>query len=229
MTITEAGQDLIEAAVADAEHGSRGEIVCVLAGEVSHYREIPLAWGAAAALAIPPLAVLLGLQPLALTALAGEWTIGHASALESQIGLGIAAYAAAQAVLFAAVAGLATIPAVRRVLTPGPLKAHRVRQAAQRQFAAVASRAQGSDTGVLIFVALVDHKVELVADKAIHERCGPALWKAAAEAVTSGMKHGDPAGGVAKAVRLCGDALREHFPAGEGDNPNILANRPLQI
>src|SRR5438445_670390 len=72
--------DRIEAAVDKAEAGSRGEIVCVLAGEVSHYREIPLAWGAAAALAIPPLAVLAGLHPLALASTGGAWTVAHTAA-----------------------------------------------------------------------------------------------------------------------------------------------------
>jgi putative membrane protein len=103
-----------------------------------------------------------------------------------------------------------------------------VRQAAQRQYAAVASRAQGSDTGVLIFVGLVDHKVEVVADAAINARCGEALWSAMAAAIGAGMKSGDAAGGIVKAVTLCGAALREHFPA-EGDTPNILSNRPLEI
>jgi len=44
----------IEAAVARAEDGTSGDIFCVLAGEVSSYREVPIAWGAAAALLIPP-------------------------------------------------------------------------------------------------------------------------------------------------------------------------------
>src|SRR5260221_389831 len=58
-------RDRIEAAVARAESGTTGEIVCVLASEVSHYPEVPIAWGAAIALALPPVALALGLRPLA--------------------------------------------------------------------------------------------------------------------------------------------------------------------
>ncbi|HWA63331.1 MAG TPA: TPM domain-containing protein [Caulobacteraceae bacterium] len=228
MKLTALDNDRIEAAVAEAEEGSRGEIVCVLAGEVSHYREIPLAWGAAAALVVPPIAVLAGLHPLALASAGGAWTIGHASALEDQLALGVGAYALAQGLLFVLVALLASIPAVRRVLTPGALKAHRVRQAAQQQFAAISSRAVGSDTGILIFVALADRKVELLADAAIHDKVGAGLWREATAAIGTAMKSGDPTAGIVHAVKLCGDALRQHFPS-EGPNVNVLTNRPLEL
>src|SRR2546425_7337302 len=74
--------DRIEAAVTAAEQGSRGEIVCILSHEVSGYPEIPLAWGAATALVIPPIAVALGLRPLALASPGGDWTIAHAAAID---------------------------------------------------------------------------------------------------------------------------------------------------
>ena len=38
----------------------------MLAHEVSRYREVPLVWAAVAALVVPPLLVLAGLQRLAL-------------------------------------------------------------------------------------------------------------------------------------------------------------------
>ena len=177
--------DRIEAAVTAAEDGSRGEIVCVLAHEVSHYPEIPLAWGAAAALVVPPIAVALGLRPLALASPGGDWTIAHAAAIDGQIALALTAYAIAQAVLFAVVALVASIPAVRRPLTPGFLKRRRVRLAAERQFATIAAHAMGSDTGVLIFVAQDDRRVEILADAAIHAKVGLPLWEKAARAILS--------------------------------------------
>ena len=226
--LTDIDRDRIEAAVAAAEEGSSGEIVCVLAGEVSTYRETPLAFAAAVALVIPPIAVALGLHPLAIASGGSAWTIGHASAVEGEINLALVAYATAQVVLFGAAALIASIPAVRRALTPAFLKRHRVRHAAQQQYAAISSRAVGSDTGVLIFVALDDRMVELVADAAIHAKCGEALWKEAAAAVAAGMKAADPTDGIIKAIGLCGAALRQHFPA-DGPNTNVLSNRPVEI
>lgn len=221
--------DRIAAAVAEAEEGSTGEIICVVAGEVSTYRETPLVAGLVAALIIPPVALALGLHPLEAASIDGGWTVAQASALEGQVALGLSAYALAQAGLFAVVAGLVSIPAVRRALTPAFLKTGRVRKAARQQFSAVSARAVGSETGILIFVALVDRRVELVADAAIHAKVGETLWRKAAQVIGQAMKGGgDPTAGIVEAVGLCGAALREHFPA-EGPTPNILSNRPLEI
>jgi len=216
----------IEAAVAKAEEGSTGEIVCVVAGEVSTYRETPLVAGLVAALVVPPVALALGLHPLA--AAGGGWTVAQSSALEGQLALALGAYALAQTALFALVGGVVSIPAVRRALTPSFLKTGRVRKAARQQFAAVSSRAVGSETGILIFVAAVDRRVELVADAGIHEKVGPALWQDAAAAIGKAMRTGDPTAGIVTAVGLCGEALRQHFPA-EGPTSNVISNRPLEI
>ena len=59
--------DRISAAITEAEQRTRGEVFCVLAQEVSRYREVPLAWGALAALLAPALMVWAGLHRLALT------------------------------------------------------------------------------------------------------------------------------------------------------------------
>ncbi len=221
--------DRIEAAVAKAEEGSSGEIVCVVSGEVSTYRETPLVAGILVALVVPPIAMALGMHPLALASVGGGWTVEQAAALESQLAVALGAYAVAQAVLFGAVALLASIPAVRRALTPGFLKRHRVAKAARQQFAAISSRAVGSQTGILIFVATEDRVVELVADAGIHQKVGDIVWRAATAAVGQAMKSGgDPTAGIVKAVELCGAALREHYPA-DGPTQNVISNRPLEI
>ena len=48
----------IAEAITEAESKTSGEIFCVLAHEVSHYREVPLVWAAVAAFVLPPLCVL---------------------------------------------------------------------------------------------------------------------------------------------------------------------------
>ncbi len=227
-TLSAIDSDRIEAAVTKAEEGSTGEIVCVVTAEVSNYRETPLIAGIVVALIIPPIALALGLHPLALASVGGGWTVGQASALESQLALALGAYAVTQAVLFGAVALLAAIPPIRRALTPAFLKRHRVRRAARQQFAAISARAVGSQTGILIFVAAEDRVVELVADAGIHQKVGDALWREATAAIGKAMKSGDPTAGIVIAVELCGAALREHFPA-DGPTANVISNRPLEI
>ncbi|HEX8232539.1 MAG TPA: TPM domain-containing protein [Caulobacteraceae bacterium] len=227
MRLTEEGRERIAAAVAEAEARTTGEIVCVLARRVSSYPEVPIGWAAAAALLLPPLLVALGVQPLFVSRLLGEWVIGHAAAIERIVGLAIGGYALLQGAIFMAVALLVSIPEVRRLLTPRPLKARRVHAAARQQYLATGLHLSGARTGVVIFASFDDHWVEVVADPLIHGRCGEAVWARAVEAVRSGMKRRDAAGGFVEAVGVCADALAQHFPDDGGENR--LSDRPLEV
>ena len=60
--------------------------------------------------------------------------------MEGEFAFALTLYAIAQATLFLIVFALAEIPAVRRAITPGVLKRHRVERVARQQFAAVSSR-----------------------------------------------------------------------------------------
>jgi putative membrane protein len=202
----------IEAAVAKAEDGTSGDIFCVLAGEVSSYREVPLGWGAAAALLIPPAVLGVAFHPVLAAFTQGGWTAAQASATQSQIAFALTGYALAQLLLFGVVTLIASLTPVRRVLTPRFLKRHRVRKAAFHHFAAAHSHVKDSDTGVLIFVALVERQVEILADGALHGRCGDVVWARAADAVQQGMKTPDPTAGIEAAIAICGEALKAHFP-----------------
>lgn len=218
----------IAAAVEAAEAGTSGEIVCVFAEEVSHYPEVALAWAAIASLVIPSLAVGLGLHPLGLFSQAGLWTAGQAATRESQVALALGLYAAAQALLFIVVFLIAEIPPVRRAITPAILKRHRVERAARQQFAAIAARAQGSDTGVLIFVAPIDRQVRILVDPALHSKVDDAAWAKAAAAIGKAMKAGhDPTSGVVEAIAICGEPLKAHFPA-QGE-AHVFKSGPLEV
>ena len=219
-------EDRIAAAVSACEAKTAGEILVALADEVSKYREIPLAWAAAAALALPPIALSLSLQPL-INVIVDPWTDSLSPG--GGLGLVVALYAAVQIVLFLAVLWIVHIPAVRRRLTPRVLKRHRVARAAHHQFSAVAARAQGSEAGVLLFVALVDHQVQVLADAGAHARCGEGPWKQAADAVTAAMKAGhDPTAGIIAAVEILGAALAEHYPS-SGPHQNAFSDRPIEL
>ncbi len=213
----------IEAAVAKAEEGTSGDIVCVLAGEVSSYREVPIAWASAVALLVPPIALAVLLGPL-ITAVTGGWTAAQASALPGEIALALTGYAALQLALFGLTVLIAAIPQVRRVLTPRFLKRHRVKKAALHHFVSARSHGEDSDTGVVIFVALVERQVEILADDKIHEKCGETVWAKAAQAVSEGMKAPDPAAGVEAAIAICGEALKAHFPS---HAPRARVDRPI--
>ncbi len=223
-------QSRIEAAVSKAEEGTSGEIVCVLSAEVSHYPEVALGLAAMVSLVVPALALALGVHPLTLAAdAAGVWMAAQSGALEGEIALALGVYAMAQTALFVVTFLILEIPAVRRRVTPSILKRRRVERAARQQFAAIAARAAGSETGVLIFVALIDRQVQILADKALHQKADEAAWTAAAAAIGQAMKRGDdPTGGIVQAVEICGSVLRAHFPSAD-PRPQVFSNHPVEI
>jgi putative membrane protein len=215
-------------AVTAAEEKTSGVISCVLMEEVSHYREVPLAWAALAALGLPPLAVLTGLHRLALANIFTSWTDDSARAVESLILRALSAYGLAQAVLFVGVVLIVALPGVRRRLTPGALKTHRVRQVARHHFTAVGGRLEQGVPLILIFASLKDRRVELVAHKAIHDAVGQRPWDAAVAAVSESMRaclaRGEnPTDGYVRAIEICGVALAAHYPA-TGQRTNHLSN-----
>jgi putative membrane protein len=222
-------QERIAAAVAKAEEGTSGEIVCVVAAEVSHYPEVALGWAAIAALVLPPVALALGARPLTMAADSGFWMAAQAGALEGEMVLGLALYALVQTAIFILVFLILEAPAVRRLATPALLKKHKVVRAAHQQFAAISARAGDSDTGVLVFVAVDDRQVVVLAEKALHEKADEAAWKAAADAVGAAMKGGhDPTAGIVRAIEICGEALHAHFPAQDGRG-HVFSARPVEI
>ena len=232
--ITEADQKEIMAAVAKAEAGTDGEIVCVMARQVSAYPEVSLAAGAAAALIGPPVIMALGVHPVdvlhqvmaASTSVVGWAGVGLSKDAETTMILD--GYAILQAVLFTVAALLASIPGIRHVLTPSSLKKSRVHKAAWAQFAATGLHTTDGRTGVVIFASLDDRIVEILADEGIHAKVGDKVWDAAVKAVQDGMKAKSPAKGFVKAVEICGAALAEHFPS-TGPLANDLSDRLLEL
>ena len=217
----------IAEAVTEQEARSSGEIVCVVAGEATAYREVSLGWGAAAALVLPPLLLVLGVRPLDLWSGFGGWGISNLPAGE-QVFRALTVYVLLQSAVFLIATSIAFIPMVRRFLTPASLKRHHVERLARQQFVAAGVSGTQAQTGVLIFVAMVDRQVMVLADAAINEKAGQAAWDAAAKAVEDGMKRNDAIGGVLAAITLCGDALAAHFPF-EGADENLLPNEPVEI
>lgn len=225
--LSEQDKARISAAITEVEGKTAGEIFCVLAKDVSRYREVPLLWAAVAAFIVPPLLVVLGLHRLALASVFTSWTDGSSHATEGLILRALSTFELLQAAIFLLVALIVAMPGVRRVMTPGALKAYRVRQAARRHFVAVGARLSNAEPHILIYASLADHRVELVAHDAIHKMVGEGPWSESVAAVVDGMKTGKQADGFIAAIGICGAALAKHFPPA-GAPANRLPNTLLE-
>jgi uncharacterized membrane protein len=82
--------------------------------------------------------------------------------------------------------------------------------------------------GVLIYVNLADHKVDIVADRGIDRRIDAATWQAVCATMTRGFAQGDFHGATLGAIAQVNDLLRQHFPS-NGARPNELPDRPLML
>jgi len=228
INLTPQVQSRIGDAITAAERRTSGEIFCVLARKVSSYRDISLGWAAGAALLLPLGLIPFGFDPAWLPGLGDGWQAAHLSSTDVIVGQSLATYVLIQAAVFLTVFLLTSIPGVRRVVTPRSVRRARVRRAAMEQFLAHGLHMTQERTGVLIFAALSDHQVEIVADEGIHSKVDQNVWGEAVAALSKGMKRGDPAAGFEAAIGLCGGVLAEHFPPREV-NPNEIKDRLVLI
>jgi len=214
-------QARIAEAVEAAEKTTAGEIFCVLAPEVSENREVPLIWAAAAALILPAGGLLAGLRPDMLTRLFGGWTVGHASATDATILSTLSIYIGLQAAIFVLTALLVSIPPVRRALTPRALKAAAVQRAAMEQFLGQGLHLTRDRTGVLIFAALAERRVEVIADEGIYKAAPQTVWDEVRADLVAGLARGRIADGFVAAVTRTGQILSAHVPVRTGDRNEL--------
>ena len=82
--------------------------------------------------------------------------------------------------------------------------------------------------GVLIYVNLADHKVDIVADRGINRRIDAATWQTICNTMTAGFAQGRFHEATLDAVGQVNALLRQHFPS-NGSRPNELPDKPLML
>lgn len=215
-------------AILVAESATSGEIFCVLAREVSSYRDISLGWAAAAAILAPMALIPLGFEPSWIPGVADSWEAAQLAARDDLAARTLTAYALLQALVFVVVFLITCWTPLRRLLTPRAVRRTRVRKAALRQFLAHGLHMTRDRTGVMIFAALAERQVEVIADEGIHKRVEGDIWAEAVDVLIAAMRRGDPADGFEAAVARVGAVLAEHFPP-RPDNPDELPNRLVEM
>ena len=83
--------------------------------------------------------------------------------------------------------------------------------------------------GVLIYLLLADRRVEIVADRGIHERVGDTAWEAICGAMQQEFAAGRFEAGMLTGLAAVSDLLAQHFPADSGKNPNELPDAPVTL
>ena len=84
------------------------------------------------------------------------------------------------------------------------------------------------NSGVLVFVQLVDRRVEIVVDRGIAQVTEQATWREICEVMEHAFAAEQYLSGPIDAIARVGRVLEQHFPA-YPRNPNELPDRPALI
>jgi putative membrane protein len=223
LKLSEADHVRVSDAVAKAERESDGEIVTIIAPRSDAYHDVMLHYAVLLMLAVP---VSFALVPQAWIDWASGLFLGWGSELSRPLVMTFLFIKLVAAFLLVRLL-LMWMP-LRMALTPASTKTRRVRRRAVELFRTGTERKTKGRTGVLLYLSLLEHRAEIVADEAIHSQVDADVWGEAMAALIEEVKAGRPGEGVARAVEQIGVVLARCLPP-NADNPNELSDRLIEL
>lgn len=215
--LSESEKTVLEQRITDAETSTRAEIMTVIAKQSDGYRYIPILWAALLALSIP------GLYFLYSTLVNDGWIYPGTEHPEHIYPI--------QVLAFLGLGMLFQIPAARLWMIPNLVKHQRAARHAREQFFLQNLHQTADRTGVLIFVSVAEHYVEIIVDSGISEKIDDREWQASIQAFIEDVRRGDIAQGFDRALDHCERVLAEHFPADPASaaKQNELPNHLIEV
>jgi putative membrane protein len=194
-------QNRIEHAVSEAEKTTAGEIVPVIVSASGTYAEVELV-GMGCGIVVGTLAGFIFHDPWAYLHSQLLWPLGGAV-------LGFL---------------LTRIAAVKRRLIARSRVSDAVQARSLAAFTAHGLHYTKANTGILLFVSLLEHRVIVLADRGINEKVEPGTWNEVVQMLTAGLKSGNACEAFCRAIERCGAILAQHFPR-SADDVNELSNK----
>lgn len=209
----------INQVIRDVEAETAGELVTVIAQTSDDYLYIPLLWASVIALLLPGAAYLLASSGNSLDLLP-HWGWG---ALTDYAELYIL-----QILVFCFCAVLFRHPKVKMYLIPARIKHRRAHRHAHYCFLEHGLHKTQARNGIMIFVSVAEHHVEILADQGIHQHLSNDVWQALVDALITAIRAGQVAEGFVQTVDACGALLKKHFPD-QRNNRNELPDHLIEI
>ncbi|OQY34368.1 MAG: hypothetical protein B6241_05130 [Spirochaetaceae bacterium 4572_59] len=212
--INEKEQERISVAVKEAEKSTSGEIATALIGESSDYALYELVFSLCIGFVYfssllffyPSVSVWLG----NLFWDAPEWYVTAFYGISTVLVVGLVYF-------------FSNMSFVDRLIIPRKVLREKVRNRALRYFTESGVYSTRDHTGILIFVSLLEKRVEVLADQGISEKIPQNEWNELVAALSRAMRDGQLAGGLCAAVESCGKKLSKHFPI-KSDDSNELSD-----
>ena len=111
---------------------------------------------------------------------------------------------------------------------PALLRGQSARERAVEVFSQLRVWDTERNNGVLVYLLLADHDIEIVADRGIAARVAPEVWEQVAQTMEAAFRNGRFEQGALAGIARISDVLAGHFPP-TGRNPDDLANRPVIV
>lgn len=195
--IAEGERQGIEAAIRSAEQATSAEFVAAIARRIERYHGVSLTAGLIAAL----------VTSLALAYWEPWLSLLYATGL--------------QCMAFALVYALFELTPFAVWLAPRKAKAVKARRFAHLLFFDANLTALPRRNGVLLFIALAERQVEIVADRGIHDLVGTGEWQRIADAFSATARSGKVAAALEAAIRDLGLVMAKHYPAEPGQTSRL--------
>lgn len=200
----------IKEAVAEAEQRTSGEIVPYLVERSDRY-DITLWQGAS-------LAAMLAISLAGLLYQFYEgWGLGWL-----YTGKGMAFLVLTAGVLGAIIG--AYVPPVKRFLAGSGLLDRTVHNRAMRAFVEEEVFNTRDRTGILLFVSLLEHRIEVLGDEGINRRVTAEDWAEVVGQIRDGIRQHRIAEGLITAIGTCGRLLERHGVDIRPDDTDELSN-----
>ena len=114
-----------------------------------------------------------------------------------------------------------------RIGKSSPLRAL-IRQRAVMLFGKLRMWDTEHNNGVLIYLQLAEHAIEIVADRGVNRQVSQQQWKAIADRMSSAFREGHFEDGLTEAIGEVSAVLVAHFPsAPDGQSANELPDEPV--
>ena len=191
-------QERIQRAVTAAEKKTSGEIVPMIVSASGRYAEIELS-GLVIGLVLGTLAALLWHDPWGSVQIYLFWPV------------------------VGAILGFVTcsIPSLKRRMISKRRIADAVHTRSLAGFTGQGLHHTRAETGILIFVSLLEHRVLVLADRGINEKVEAGTWDEIVNTITESLKSGNGCEGFCKAIERCGEILAKHFPRSVDDRDEL--------
>jgi len=205
---SEADLERVRAAVAAAEQQTAGEIVPVVVPRSGSYPEA--LWKGAVLFMVPVLLLALAFVFVytgwGATWLHTGWGVALLTLLAGSVGGLLAAYVAP----------------FQRWLVGEARFAEQVHLRALQAFVEEEVFRTQDRTGIVIFVSLFEHWVEVLGDAGINQRVAPDAWAEVVDLVRQGIRRGQLVDGLVAAINRCSQLLAEHGLALRPNDVNEL-------